>query len=313
VNNFQQIAKVEKKKNATRAIGDGFHSDHTYEFTPALGSILVARVLPKSGGGTVFVDMAKAYESLPQEIKNKINGLRAVHSSFHVFGRSHVDDPVHGNFDDGDFEKKKQQQAHTHPVVINHPKSGKKTLFVNPGFTTHFEGKSMDESKELLELLYSHALQKQHMHIFHWCANSAVMWDNRAVWHCAMNDYTGQYRYMERITINPNLSQGLLPAYPALCKGTEETPANDVHYPFDDVSWPYCIFDAPWYQLVKTSMDEAMDRLEYHGDKWWESKTLTVFAARIAALFGYSPVGKLLQKKEEDRKEDGEVIINSKL
>ena len=60
-------------------------------------------------------------------------------------------------------------------------------------------------------------------------------------------------------------------------------------------------------------MDEAMDRLEYHGDKWWESKTLTVFAARIAALFGYSPVGKLLQKKEEDRKEDGEVIINSKL
>ena len=85
------IALVEKKKEQGSSIGERFHADHTYDMAPALGSVLVARELPEKGGDTVFVDMQKAYASLPDDIKQRLVGLRAVHSSRHIFGKKHKD------------------------------------------------------------------------------------------------------------------------------------------------------------------------------------------------------------------------------
>ena len=169
-----------------------FHADHTYDLAPALGSMLVARELPTAGGDTVFCSMYAAYDSLPQDVKSRLEGMRAVHSSRHTFGRKTT---LYQN-------AKAATQDNVHPVVITHPLSGRKALFVNPAFTLHFEGQTIDESAPLLEALYHHAVQPEHCHRFEWAPGSAALWDNRSVWHCAVNDYHGDYRLMHRITID---------------------------------------------------------------------------------------------------------------
>lgn len=197
VDGYPAIAKVEKMPEQKLAIGENFHADHTYDLAPAMGSVLVARALPKTGGDTLFVSMYKAYESLPEEIKRELVGLRAVHSSRHAFGASSRSKEQKNLTSNPELA----MQDNVHPVVITHPLSGRKALFVNPGFTIHFEGKTFEESQPLLRTLYKHTLQPAHIQRFHFEPGSAVLWDNRAVWHCAINDYPGQYRLMHRITI----------------------------------------------------------------------------------------------------------------
>ena len=192
VDGHEGIAKVEKRPEQKEAIGDVFHADHTYDLAPALGSMLVARELPAAGGDTVFCSMYAAYESLPEHVKRHVEGMRAVHSSRHTFGRP---TKLYQN-------AKAATQDNVHPVVITHPLSGRRALFVNPAFTLHFEGQTIDESAPLLEALYHHALRPEHCHRFEWCTGSAALWDNRSVWHCAFNDYHGDSRLMHRITID---------------------------------------------------------------------------------------------------------------
>ncbi|PKP77835.1 MAG: taurine dioxygenase, partial [Alphaproteobacteria bacterium HGW-Alphaproteobacteria-3] len=88
-----------------------------------------------------------------------------------------------------------------HPVVISHPLSGRKALYVNPAFTTHFEGWTPMESKPLLDYLYAHASRPEFTCRFEWREGSVAFWDNRATWHFAVNDYHGEKRLMHRITI----------------------------------------------------------------------------------------------------------------
>lgn len=89
----------------------------------------------------------------------------------------------------------------THPVVILHPESGRKTLYVNPAHTIQFEGWGYAESRVLLDYLYAHVDQPQFTCKFNWLPGSVVLWDNRATWHFAQNDYQGQSRLMHRITL----------------------------------------------------------------------------------------------------------------
>ena len=189
---------MEKKPGDTKAIGDTFHADHTYDLAPALGSMLVAREVPESGGDTVFVSMTKAYETLPPAVQAQLETMRAVHSSRHAFGKQ---SKVKGQTSLYSNPEAATQDT-VHPVVIRHPLSGRKSLYVNPGFTVCIEGQSPEESAPLLEALYHHAVRPEHQQRFSWEPGSAVLWDNRAVWHCAMNDYHGQHRLMHRITIN---------------------------------------------------------------------------------------------------------------
>lgn len=88
-----------------------------------------------------------------------------------------------------------------HPVVIRHPGSGKKVLYVNPGFTLRFEGKTREESLPLLMKLFAHAMDPARVYRFEWRPGSVAMWDTRATWHFALNDYHGHYRLMHRITL----------------------------------------------------------------------------------------------------------------
>lgn len=195
---YDQIATVTKEPDQTTNIGGGWHTDHSYDHVPAMGSILIARETPPAGGDTLFACMYTAYDTLSEGLKQTLGDMKAVHSSRHVFGgQSSYRDTMKDRFSNPEDAT----QDAVHPVVITHPESGRKALYVNPGFTLHFDGWTAAESKPLLDYLYAHAVQLEHTTRFQWAPGSIAFWDNRCTWHYALNDYHGARREMHRITI----------------------------------------------------------------------------------------------------------------
>jgi len=196
---YPMIAEVRKEPEQTRNIGGGWHTDHSYDQVPALGSMLYAREVPQTGGDTLFASMYAAYDALSDGLKAMLEGLSACHSSRHVFGpggRAHQGD-LAGRIGNPELAT----QDAVHPVVIRHPETGRKALYVNPGFTLRFEGWTEDESRPLLQYLYQHAVRPEFTCRFHWRVGSLALWDNRSTWHFAVNDYHGERRLLHRITI----------------------------------------------------------------------------------------------------------------
>jgi taurine dioxygenase len=192
---YPEIALVVKEPDQTRNIGGGWHTDHSYDQTPALGSILYAREVPPTGGDTLFSSMYAAYGALSDGLKRTLGGLLAVHSSRHVFGVPRPD--MQGRYRNAEAAV----QDAVHPAVITHPESGRKALYVNPGFTLRFDGWTKEESQPLLEFLYRHAAKPEFGCRFVWRNGSIAFWDNRSTWHYAVNDYQGERRLMHRITV----------------------------------------------------------------------------------------------------------------
>jgi taurine dioxygenase len=199
VEGYPVIAEVRKEADQRANIGGSWHTDHSYDETPAMGSMLYALEVPEVGGDTLFASMYRAYETLSQGMKSVLSGLDAVHSSRHVFGDSRKrEEPDVGNRLGNPHLA---TQDAIHPVVITHPVTGRKALYVNPQFTLRFDGWSEEDSRPLLETLYRHASQPEFTCRFSWECGSVALWDNRACWHYALNDYHGQRRLMHRITI----------------------------------------------------------------------------------------------------------------
>jgi taurine dioxygenase len=198
---YEQIAEVRKEPEQKKNIGGGWHTDHSYDQIPALGSILLARELPEAGGDTLFASMYAAWDALSDGLKQTLLGLRAWHSSRHVFGaaaKQLQDAEMRARL--GNNMEAATQDA-LHPVAIRHPGSGRYALYVNPAFTLRFDGWTEDESKPLLEYLYRHAARPEFQTRFQWQPGSIAFWDNRATWHYAANDYHGERRLMHRITL----------------------------------------------------------------------------------------------------------------
>jgi taurine dioxygenase len=197
---YPEIAEVRKEAEQKTNIGGGWHTDHSYDEVPAMGSILLAREVPDSGGDTLFANMSTAYEALSPGLKKTLEGLRAIHSTRHVFG------PQGGYAKATDAGERignaaAAVQEVSHPVVIRHPDTGRKTLYVNSAFTLQFEGWTVAESEPLLRFLYQHAARPEFSCRFQWRQGSLAFWDNRATWHYALNDYHGHRRLMHRITV----------------------------------------------------------------------------------------------------------------
>jgi len=201
VDGFEKIAEVRKEPEQKANIGGGWHTDHTYDQIPAMGSMLLARETPKLGGDTLFSSMFAAYDTLSDGLKATIEKLNAVHSSRHVFGKKARYKERGEDLGGRLMNPELAQQDAVHPVVICHPISGKKAIYVNPGFTLRFEGMTDQESQPLLQTLYAHCQNQAFIYRFQWEPGSIAFWDNRATWHYAVNDYQGERRLMHRITI----------------------------------------------------------------------------------------------------------------
>lgn len=199
VEGHPEIATVLKEANQKAAIGETWHTDHSYDVAPAMCSMLYAVETPPVGGDTAFASQHAAYEALSDGMKQMLEGLNAWHSSRHAFGTTNTDAEAHTDGRLGN-EANATQDA-LHPVVITHPLSSKKCLYVNGDFTTHFEGWTKEESQPLLNQLYTHCSRADFTCRIRWEPGTLAIWDNRALQHMAINDYAGHRRLMHRITI----------------------------------------------------------------------------------------------------------------
>ncbi|WP_034263343.1 TauD/TfdA dioxygenase family protein [Actinospica robiniae] len=170
-----------------------WHSDHSFMAAPALGSILRAIEVPDAGGDTIWADMHAAYENLSPDLKARIEGLTAVHDWVPTWGIPMSDEQV--------LALQASLPPVEHPVVVRHPRTGRKLLYVNEPFTTRIVGLPEDESRALLDELALQARIPEYQVRFRWQPDSVAIWDNIATQHYAVNDYYPARRVMERIAI----------------------------------------------------------------------------------------------------------------
>ncbi|MFD9542920.1 TauD/TfdA dioxygenase family protein [Streptomyces sp. NPDC060022] len=170
-----------------------WHSDHSFMAAPALGSVLRAVEVPAAGGDTMWADMAAAYDNLTESMKARVEGLTAVHDWVPSWGALMTATQVAAH--------RANLPAVEHPVVVRHPRTGRKLLYVNEPFTTRIVGLSDLESRELLDELVLQARIPEYQVRFRWQPGSVAIWDNIATQHYAISDYYPQRRVMERIAI----------------------------------------------------------------------------------------------------------------
>ena len=202
VDGYPDIAELRKEAHQTANVGSRWHTDHSYDQIPAMGSILYAHEIPSVGGDTLFASMYAAYEHLSPGLKQMLSQTNALHSSRHVFGEAGYSDVDVADIDGRLGNAQAATQDAIHPVVIRHPLSGRPALYVNGTFTLKFDGWTQAESQPLLDYLYAHASQNEFTCRFRWQKGSMAIWDNRATHHCALNDYHGELRLLHRITID---------------------------------------------------------------------------------------------------------------
>jgi len=194
-----RVALVLKEADQKSAVGEMWHTDHSYDVIPAMGSILHAIEVPPFGGDTCFASMYAAYEALSDQFKEMLEGMMAWHSSRHVFGATQSDSESRTTGRVGNSGAATQDALH--PVVITHPLSGRKALYVNPQFTVRIDGLAPTESDAILGFLARHGQNADFQCRVSWRAGDVTMWDNRATWHKAINDYHGRRREMHRVTV----------------------------------------------------------------------------------------------------------------
>lgn len=170
-----------------------WHSDHSFLARPARGSVLRAIEVPQASGGTMWADMAAAYDNLPEDVRDLVDGLEAEHDWITTWGRAI---PA-GKRD----ELRKDLPPVVHPVVKVHPETGRRTLYVNEVFTLRILGLPREEADRLLAYLQYQARTPEYQVRFRWEPGSVAIWDNWAVQHYAINDYFPDRRVMERVAI----------------------------------------------------------------------------------------------------------------
>jgi taurine dioxygenase len=175
---------------------DEWHSDNTFMARPPMGSILRAVELPAVGGDTCFASMYAAYEALSPSMRALVDGLRAVHDVTKPMRKAIA--AGHTSLDLDAMQRRCPPVEH--PVVVTHPETGRRGLFVNRNSTTHIVGLSERENDVLLPFLLDHARSPEFQCRFHWEPNSVAFWDNRCTQHYAVPDYH-ERRVMHRVTI----------------------------------------------------------------------------------------------------------------
>ncbi|MFT8676614.1 MAG: taurine dioxygenase [Acetobacter sp.] len=176
-----------------------WHTDVTFSPTPPLGSVLAARLLPPSGGDTLWASGTAAWRALSSGMKQRLEGLVAVHEFTRSFPLS--------RFGRTEAEKRDWMQARAncppveHPVIRVHPETGERAIFVNQGFTTEICGLEPEESASLLNFLFQHVTRPEFSLRWSWQEGDVAFWDNRVTQHYAVDDYRPHRRIMHRVTI----------------------------------------------------------------------------------------------------------------
>ncbi|ALG83231.1 TauD/TfdA dioxygenase family protein [Gordonia phthalatica] len=174
-------------------VENGWHNDVSWHTHPSHAAVLRAVEVPPVGGDTLWSDTGAAYDTLPEELKERIEHLVAEHDWMDVFGVAMPPETAEA--------LRPHFPPQHHPVVRVIPETGRKVLFVNLAFTTRILGVSDDESTDILTRLYRHVARPEFQVRLKWQPNTIAFWDNRTCQHYAASDYFPMPRVMERISI----------------------------------------------------------------------------------------------------------------
>ena len=163
-----------------------WHSDVTFEDSPPDATLLYSLVVPKKGGDTLFSNQYLAYDELEHDLKNVLEGKKAIHSNLGVLMLSGGDP--------------KDAKTVEHPIFRTHPETGKKALYVTEAFVKEIKDIDKKDSQTKLEYLYSHATKDKYIYRHQWLKGDLVVWDNRCVQHYAEHGYGYNERTMHRLT-----------------------------------------------------------------------------------------------------------------
>jgi taurine dioxygenase len=194
------LSNVIEPDGRPRGLSDGgsyWHSDYSYKELPAKATLLYGLECPSDGGDTLFIDMVRAYASLPAALKERLRGRYAVHDYEYRHQRQIAQ---HGVRRPLSADQKSLTPQVRHPVVRLHPDTGEPALFVNPGFTVRFEGMDEAHSDALKDELFAHVLRPEHVFAYQWRQGDVLMWDNRVLIHSATQGYR-EARTIWRITV----------------------------------------------------------------------------------------------------------------
>jgi alpha-ketoglutarate-dependent taurine dioxygenase len=197
-----EVMAVVREASETQrfTFGSLWHSDFSFLPEPPFASILHALEVPPYGGDTVWANQELALASLSRTMRSTLAPLRGVHSAVNAYSprMQSVHDAFTGMTVHTSVEAEELQQ---HPVVRKHPETGRPVLFVNAQYTVGLAGFEPDESKPILDFLFQHSVQPTLTCRWRWEVGDLAMWDNRAVQHLAMADFTGHRRFMHRTTV----------------------------------------------------------------------------------------------------------------
>lgn len=185
-----------------------WHTDTTWYQAPSMGSVLYSRIIPPTGGDTIWLCMEKVWEELDQTLQKTIAPLWGIHAT-HAFRGSRFDSST----EDGHSRVESIEQQLppvAHPLISRHPETGRVALYLNEQYTRGIQGWSVAESQALLSDLFERARTSSHQVRYQWQPNTVAIWDNRCTQHYAVTDYGDQHRTMHRVTI---AGQPILPAF----------------------------------------------------------------------------------------------------
>jgi taurine dioxygenase len=172
--------------------GQDWHTDMSYNrvvgFTNVLYAVKVPRRAGKPLGATMFANMHAAYDELPAELKQALEGASATHD-FNKFWEAMRLRP--GSLRPAlTAEQRAKRPPSVHPVFLTHPITGRKVLYCNPGYAVRVNELSEAESERVLKRLFEHQLQPKYQHVHTWSENDVLMWDHIGTLHYAVPDYT---------------------------------------------------------------------------------------------------------------------------
>jgi taurine dioxygenase len=176
------VRKFHYDETSQRISGESWHSDQSCAPMPPLGSMLYNHTIPPDGGGdTMFASTYAAYDALSDKMKALLSGLTATHDGARVFGPG--------------------TPKSSHPIIVRHPDSGRRGIYVNWDFTSHINELPRNEGEVILKFLYRHIGRDEWACRFRWQPHSIAFWDNRCAQHKALWDYWPNVRSGYRVQI----------------------------------------------------------------------------------------------------------------
>jgi len=194
------VIAIVKEPEQTKNFGGAWHTDTSYMAKPPKGTCLFAIEVPERGGDTLFANTSMAFEALADEQRDRVKGLVGVFTPSLVHGSS----GPYADVKHGQQERQSPElvvQRVNHPVIRTHPETGRQAIYATPLHCERFESMSRDDSLQLLNELYEFSTEARFTTRLQWRPGTLALWDNRCLFHNALNDYQGQRREMLRVTL----------------------------------------------------------------------------------------------------------------